>query len=76
MIASSPVIAESAIMSATSLKSIEKLHVTSVRGPIVSTTKAFNNEATPCIALAYLSACIAQHGYTHTIVDCSALMAI
>src|SRR5260370_30205440 len=46
-----------------------KLHVTFVRGPIVSTTRAFNNEATPCIAFAYLSAYIAHHGYNYTIID-------
>src|SRR5271170_1132991 len=51
------------------LKGDSKLHVTFVRGPIVSTTKAFNNEATPCIAFAYLSAYIAQHGYAYTLVD-------
>jgi radical SAM superfamily enzyme YgiQ (UPF0313 family) len=50
-------------------KADNKLHVTFVRGPIVSTTAAFNNEATPCIAFAYLSAYIAHHGYTYTIVD-------
>ncbi len=47
----------------------EKLHVTFVRGPIVSTTRAFNNEATPCIAFAYLSAYIARYGYSYTVID-------
>ena len=46
-----------------------KPHVTFVRGPIVSTTRAFNNEATPCIAFAYLSAYIAQYGYDYTVID-------
>lgn len=47
----------------------DRLQVTFVRGPIVSTARAFNNEATPSIAFAYLSAFIAQHGYRCTIVD-------
>lgn len=40
-----------------------------VRGPIVSTFNAFNNEATPGLAYAYLSAYVARHGYRCTIVD-------
>jgi anaerobic magnesium-protoporphyrin IX monomethyl ester cyclase len=67
--ASSADIGELAMAGAVPLKVDQKLHVTLVRGPIVSTAKAFNNEATPCIALAYLSAYIAGHGYAYTIVD-------
>lgn len=44
-------------------------HVTFVRGPIVSRVSSFNNEATPCIAFAYLSAYVSQQGYVCTIVD-------
>ena len=55
--------------SITSPKAADQIHVTFVRGPIVSTTKAINNEAMPCIAFAYLSSYIAAHGYTYTIVD-------
>jgi len=43
--------------------------VTFVRAPIVSSTKAVNNEATPSIAYAYLSAYIKNRGYRFTIVD-------
>ena len=47
----------------------KKLHVTLVRGPIVSTVRSVNNEATPCIGLAYIAAYIRQHGYDVSIVD-------
>src|SRR5256884_726267 len=40
-----------------------------VRGPIVSTARSVNNEATPCIGLAYVSAYARAHGYAPTIVD-------
>jgi radical SAM superfamily enzyme YgiQ (UPF0313 family) len=40
-----------------------------VRGPIVSTARSVNNEATPCIGLAYVSAYVRAHGYEPTIVD-------
>ena len=46
-----------------------KLHVTLVRGPIVSTAKAVNNESTPCIGLAYVAAYIRRQGYEVAIVD-------
>ena len=66
---SSPDIGAVAVARQAPLRGGDKLHVTFVRGPIVSTTTAFNNEATPCIAFAYLSAYIADHGYTYTLVD-------
>ena len=44
-------------------------HVTFVRNPIVAAAKSFNNEATPCIAFAYLSAYIARRGYDYRLVD-------
>jgi len=47
----------------------KRLHITLVRGPIVSTVKAVNNEATPCIGLAYIAAYIRLHGYDVAIVD-------
>jgi anaerobic magnesium-protoporphyrin IX monomethyl ester cyclase len=46
-----------------------KPHVTLVRGPIVSSIRAMNNEATPCIAFAYLSAYLDKHGYVVDFVD-------
>jgi anaerobic magnesium-protoporphyrin IX monomethyl ester cyclase len=44
-------------------------HVCFVRGPIVGTERAVNNEATPCLAFAYLAGTIKRHGYPFTIVD-------
>ena len=46
-----------------------KLQVTLVRGPIVSTVRAANNEATPCIGIAYIAGYLRQHGYEVTIAD-------
>lgn len=43
--------------------------MTLVRGPIVSTVKAVNNESTPCIGFAYIAAYIKRHGYEVAIVD-------
>jgi hypothetical protein len=40
-----------------------------VRAPIVSSRAAVNNEATPCLAYAYLAAYVEPHGYKCTIVD-------
>jgi anaerobic magnesium-protoporphyrin IX monomethyl ester cyclase len=40
-----------------------------VRGPLVSTVRAANNEATPCIGLAYVAGYLRQHGYDVEIVD-------
>jgi len=47
----------------------DKFLVTLVRAPIVSTTRALNNEATPCIAFAYLAAFLQSHGYRTHVVD-------
>lgn len=47
----------------------KKLHVTLVRGPIVSSTRSFNNEATPCLALALISAYLKKHGFRTCIID-------
>lgn len=47
----------------------EALGVALVRGPIVSTTRAVNNEATPCLGLAYIAGYAAKHGYRPVIVD-------
>src|SRR3989454_11373818 len=47
----------------------QKPRVTLVRGPIVSTVRAANNEATPCIGLAYIAGYLRQHDYDVTIVD-------
>ncbi|MBT7768834.1 MAG: radical SAM protein, partial [Rhodospirillales bacterium] len=47
----------------------KKTFVTFVRGPIVYTKTAINNEATPAIAFAYLSAYIKNKGYDFTFVD-------
>ena len=46
-----------------------KLHVTFVRGPIVSSAGAINNEATPSIAFAYLTAFLEKQGYRTQVVD-------
>lgn len=40
-----------------------------VRPPIVSTTRALNNEATPCIGFAYISGYLTAKGYGVQIVD-------
>jgi radical SAM superfamily enzyme YgiQ (UPF0313 family) len=40
-----------------------------LRGPIVSTLNAFNNEATPAIGLAYIAGYLRGHGYSPVIVD-------
>jgi anaerobic magnesium-protoporphyrin IX monomethyl ester cyclase len=40
-----------------------------VRPPIVSTRRAFNNEATPCIGLAYIGSYLTAKGYAVSIVD-------
>jgi anaerobic magnesium-protoporphyrin IX monomethyl ester cyclase len=40
-----------------------------VRGPIISTQRAINNEATPSIAFAYLSSYLIERGYEVTWVD-------
>jgi radical SAM superfamily enzyme YgiQ (UPF0313 family) len=40
-----------------------------VRPPILCTTRAFNNEATPCIGFAYLSGYLQSKGYEVQIVD-------
>lgn len=44
-------------------------HVTFVRGPIVASLGALNNEAVPSISLAYLSAMVAAAGYPFSWVD-------
>jgi anaerobic magnesium-protoporphyrin IX monomethyl ester cyclase len=56
-------------MNATLAPRASKLRVALVRGPIVSTARSVNNEATPCIGLAYVSAYARAHGYAPTIVD-------
>src|SRR3979490_2837916 len=45
------------------------LVVSLVRPPIVSTTRAFNNEATPCLGFAYISGFLQPKGYQVKIVD-------
>ncbi len=56
-------------MSAPLAPRASKLRVALVRGPIVSTARSVNNEATPCLGLAYVSAYVRAHGYATTIVD-------
>jgi anaerobic magnesium-protoporphyrin IX monomethyl ester cyclase len=46
-----------------------KLRVVLLRPPIVSTVNALNNEATPAIAFAYISAYLRKHGYDPIMVD-------
>ena len=50
-------------------RAAEQTRVALVRGPIVSTLRAFNNEATPCLGFAYLSGYIKRYGYSCEIVD-------
>jgi anaerobic magnesium-protoporphyrin IX monomethyl ester cyclase len=47
----------------------QEFYVSLVRPPIVSTKRAFNNEATPCIGFAYISAYLMSKGYEVQIVD-------
>ncbi len=47
----------------------QAVRVALVRGPIVGTIRSVNNEATPSIGLAYLSAYAGAHGYPVEIVD-------
>lgn len=46
-----------------------KLKVAFVRGPIICVEGSINNEATPCIAFAYLAGYIRPHGYETVVVD-------
>jgi len=50
-------------------KGRSNVSVALVRGPIVSTLNALNNEATPAIALAYLSGYLEKYGYNAKMVD-------
>jgi len=50
----------------------EDFPVTLVRAPIVSTERALNNEATPCIAFAYLNGYLRSKGYHCEVIDCIA----
>lgn len=45
------------------------MHVTLMRGPLVSTALALNNEATPAIGLAYIAGYLEQFGHQITFVD-------
>lgn len=47
----------------------KKLHVTLIRGPIVASKSAVNNEATPAIGFAYISSYLNSKGYKTNIVD-------
>ena len=48
---------------------IHQPNVVFVRGPIVSTALAINNEAVPALGIAYIAAYIGNHGYKSTFVD-------
>jgi len=50
-------------------RSSTRPQITLVRGPLVSTVRAANNEATPCIGLAYVAGYLRQHGHSVVIVD-------
>ena len=52
-----------------SLSNTSKPGVALVRGPIVSTLNALNNEATPTIAFAYIAAFLRKQGYEPIIID-------
>ena len=47
----------------------QAVRVALVRGPIVSTLRSVNNEATPCLGFAYIAAYAGAHGYPIEIVD-------
>jgi anaerobic magnesium-protoporphyrin IX monomethyl ester cyclase len=47
----------------------DKGFISLVRPPIVSSRRAFNNEATPCIGLAYIAGYLTKKGYEVGIVD-------
>jgi len=47
----------------------DQFAVSLVRPPIVSTIRSFNNEATPCIGIAYISAYLQSKGYKVQVVD-------
>jgi radical SAM superfamily enzyme YgiQ (UPF0313 family) len=47
----------------------QSVRVALVRGPIVGTVRSVNNEATPCLGLAYLAAYAGRDGYPIEIVD-------
>jgi anaerobic magnesium-protoporphyrin IX monomethyl ester cyclase len=40
-----------------------------VRGPLVSSTRAMNNEATPAVGLAHLAGYLEKHGYKVSLID-------
>jgi len=48
---------------------VELPHVALVRGPIVSSLNALNNEATPALGIAYLAGYLIKKGYRVSIVD-------
>ncbi|MEO5364787.1 MAG: B12-binding domain-containing radical SAM protein [Magnetococcus sp. WYHC-3] len=48
---------------------LKKTHVTLLRGPIVSTRRSINNEATPAMGLACLGGAVAREGYPFQWVD-------
>ena len=48
---------------------MSKAKIAFIRGPIVASTGSINNEATPCIAFAYLSSYIGGQGYSSEFVD-------
>jgi len=50
-------------------KSCGETSVVLVRGPLVSSTRALNNEATPAIGLAHISGYLEQFGYKVALVD-------
>ena len=52
-----------------SVRDPDAVRIALVRGPIVSTLRSVNNEATPCLGLAYLAAYAGNHGYSVEIVD-------
>lgn len=48
---------------------LPKPKVALVRAPLVGTLNSVNNEATPCVAFAYIAAYVRKRGYDCTIVD-------
>jgi len=54
---------------ATPARDPRSVQVALVRGPIVGTMRSVNNEATPCLGLAYIAGYAEKYGYNVQIVD-------
>jgi len=64
-----PVMATMGVRSSRAAMAVDRPGVALVRGPIVGTDHALNNEAVPAIGLAYIAGVLDRAGYASTIVD-------